>query len=157
MQFLYILMNYYHYYRISVPGMYMQSILPPAVALQSPARYLGNEFGAVHKPWDSAEIRFSLTYPEIYEVSTRSVSRSCLWKHWKVTKSILVVANSLGMSCIWGFASKPNPDMLFSHFGKIHPTDSNHNLTDFYSTPVGIFMPHLQSMFLLQYWQEPSS
>lgn len=29
----------------------------------------GNEFGAVHKPWDSAEIRFALTYPEIYEVS----------------------------------------------------------------------------------------
>lgn len=28
---------------------------------------LGNEFGAVHKPWDSAEIRFALTYPEIYE------------------------------------------------------------------------------------------
>lgn len=28
---------------------------------------LGNEFGAVHKPWESADIRFALTYPEIYE------------------------------------------------------------------------------------------
>jgi hypothetical protein len=35
--------------------------------LQSPARYLGNEFGSVHKPWGDAEIRFALTYPEIYE------------------------------------------------------------------------------------------
>lgn len=35
--------------------------------LQSPARYLGNEFGAVHKPWEQADIRFALTYPEIYE------------------------------------------------------------------------------------------
>ena len=35
--------------------------------LQSPSRYLGNEFGSVHKPWEQAEIRFALTYPEIYE------------------------------------------------------------------------------------------
>jgi hypothetical protein len=35
--------------------------------LQSPARYLGNEFGSIHKAWDSANIRFALTYPEIYE------------------------------------------------------------------------------------------
>lgn len=35
--------------------------------LQSPARYLGNEFGACHKPWSQADIRFALTYPEVYE------------------------------------------------------------------------------------------
>ncbi len=33
-----------------------------------PARYLGNEFGAMHKPWDQAIVRWSLTHPEIYEV-----------------------------------------------------------------------------------------
>jgi hypothetical protein len=32
--------------------------------LQAPARYLGNEWGAVHKPWDDATIRFALAYPE---------------------------------------------------------------------------------------------
>ena len=32
---------------------------------------LGNEFGAVHKPWESADIRFALTYPEVYEGRTR--------------------------------------------------------------------------------------
>lgn len=37
------------------------------IKLQSPARYLGNEFGSIHKAWDSANIRFALTYPEIYE------------------------------------------------------------------------------------------
>jgi hypothetical protein len=37
------------------------------VKLQAPARYLGNEFGAVHKAWESADIRFALTYPEVYE------------------------------------------------------------------------------------------
>lgn len=35
------------------------------LALDKPARYLGNEFGSVHKPWASADIRFSLTYPEV--------------------------------------------------------------------------------------------
>lgn len=36
-----------------------------------PARYLGNELGAVHKPWDTAKVRWVLTYPEIYEVGDR--------------------------------------------------------------------------------------
>ncbi len=46
------------------------------LASQSPARYLGNEFGAVHKPWEQAEIRFALTYPEIYE-GRRSPLAAC--------------------------------------------------------------------------------
>lgn len=32
--------------------------------LQAPARYLGNEFGAVHKPWQDATVRFAMAYPE---------------------------------------------------------------------------------------------
>lgn len=32
--------------------------------LQAPARYLGNEWGAVHKPWGDATVRFALAYPE---------------------------------------------------------------------------------------------
>ncbi|KAL4447381.1 hypothetical protein ABPG77_007414 [Micractinium sp. CCAP 211/92] len=47
--------------------------------LQSPARYLGNEFGAVHKPWEQAEIRFALTYPEIYEVGASNLGHIILY------------------------------------------------------------------------------
>ena len=47
--------------------------------LQTPARYLGNEFGAVHKPWDSAAIRFSLTYPEVYEVGASNLGHIILY------------------------------------------------------------------------------
>ena len=57
--------------------------------LQTPARYMGNEFGAVHKDWDAASIRFCLTYPEVYEVSvlvrkiSYSVSSSAaIWFNW---------------------------------------------------------------------------
>ena len=42
--------------------------------MQTPARYLGNEFGAVHKPWEQADIRFALSYPEIYEGAACSPS-----------------------------------------------------------------------------------
>lgn len=35
------------------------------LVLQSPARYLGNEWGAMHKAWSSASVRFTLAYPEV--------------------------------------------------------------------------------------------
>ncbi|MGC1309630.1 MAG: TIGR03960 family B12-binding radical SAM protein [Phormidesmis sp.] len=44
-----------------------------------PARYLGNERGAVHKPWQSATIRWVLTYPEIYEVGASNLGHIILY------------------------------------------------------------------------------
>jgi radical SAM family uncharacterized protein/radical SAM-linked protein len=44
-----------------------------------PARYLGNEFGAVHKPWHEAIVRWSLTYPEIYEVGASNLGHIILY------------------------------------------------------------------------------
>ncbi|MEN9251684.1 MAG: TIGR03960 family B12-binding radical SAM protein [Thermostichales cyanobacterium BF3_bins_165] len=37
--------------------------------VQTPARYLGNEWGAIHKPWTSARVRWVLSYPELYDVA----------------------------------------------------------------------------------------
>lgn len=47
--------------------------------LDKPARYLGNEFGACHKPWADADIRFALTYPEIYEVGASNLGHIILY------------------------------------------------------------------------------
>ena len=47
--------------------------------ISRPARYLGNERGAVHKPWDSAEVRWVLTYPEIYEVGASNLGHIILY------------------------------------------------------------------------------
>jgi radical SAM superfamily enzyme YgiQ (UPF0313 family) len=47
--------------------------------IEKPARYLGNELGAVHKPWQSATIRWSLTYPEIYEVAASNLGHIILY------------------------------------------------------------------------------
>jgi len=44
-----------------------------------PARYLGNERGAVHKPWDSATVRWVLTYPEVYEVGASNLGHVILY------------------------------------------------------------------------------
>jgi Fe-S oxidoreductase len=44
-----------------------------------PARYLGNEFGAVHKPWESAIVRWVLSYPEIYEVGASNLGHIILY------------------------------------------------------------------------------
>jgi radical SAM family uncharacterized protein/radical SAM-linked protein len=44
-----------------------------------PARYLGNELGAVHKAWDTATVRWVLTYPEIYEVGASNLGHVILY------------------------------------------------------------------------------
>lgn len=44
-----------------------------------PARYLGNELGAVHKSWETAKIRWVLTYPEIYEVGASNLGHIILY------------------------------------------------------------------------------
>ncbi|MBE9226020.1 TIGR03960 family B12-binding radical SAM protein [Phormidium sp. LEGE 05292] len=44
-----------------------------------PARYLGNELGAVHKPWEKAKVRWVLTYPEVYEVGASNLGHIILY------------------------------------------------------------------------------
>ncbi len=55
----------------------VQSLLTPEI--MKPARYLGNELGAVHKPWESANVRWVLTYPEIYEVGASNLGHIILY------------------------------------------------------------------------------
>jgi radical SAM family uncharacterized protein/radical SAM-linked protein len=44
-----------------------------------PARYLGNELGAKHKEWESAVVRWVLTYPEVYEVGASNLGHIILY------------------------------------------------------------------------------
>ena len=55
----------------------VETLLTPEV--MRPARYLGNELGAVHRDWDSAVVRWSLTYPEIYEVGASNLGHIILY------------------------------------------------------------------------------
>lgn len=47
--------------------------------IMQPARYLGNELGAVRKPWDAAKVRWVLTYPEVYEVGASNLGHIILY------------------------------------------------------------------------------
>ncbi|MEB3828451.1 TIGR03960 family B12-binding radical SAM protein [Phormidium sp. CCY1219] len=55
----------------------VEKLLTPEIL--QPARYLGNELGSVHKPWESATVRWVLTYPEIYEVGASNLGHIILY------------------------------------------------------------------------------
>ena len=55
----------------------VEELLTPDIL--RPARYLGNELGSVHKPWDTAVVRWVLTYPEVYEVGASNLGHIILY------------------------------------------------------------------------------
>jgi radical SAM family uncharacterized protein/radical SAM-linked protein len=55
----------------------IDTLLTPEIT--KPARYLGNERGSVHKPWDTATVRWALTYPEVYEVGSSNLGHIILY------------------------------------------------------------------------------
>ncbi len=55
----------------------VENLLTPDI--HKPARYLGNEFGAFHKPWDSSQVHWVLTYPEVYEVGASNLGHIILY------------------------------------------------------------------------------
>jgi radical SAM family uncharacterized protein/radical SAM-linked protein len=55
----------------------VESLLTPEIL--RPARYLGNELGAVHKSWNATTIRWVLTYPEVYEVGASNLGHIILY------------------------------------------------------------------------------
>jgi radical SAM family uncharacterized protein/radical SAM-linked protein len=55
----------------------IEKILTPDIS--KPARYLGNELGAMHKPWKSTSVRWVLTYPEVYEVGASNLGHIILY------------------------------------------------------------------------------
>ena len=55
----------------------VQDLLTPDIL--RPARYLGNELGAVHGSWEFAKVRWALTYPEVYEVGASNLGHIILY------------------------------------------------------------------------------
>lgn len=55
----------------------VEELLTPEIF--RPARYLGNELGAVHKPWAETTVRWVLTYPEVYEVGASNLGHIILY------------------------------------------------------------------------------
>lgn len=55
----------------------VKSLINPKI--HKPARYLGNELGAVHKDWHSASVHWVLTYPEVYELGASNLGHIILY------------------------------------------------------------------------------
>lgn len=68
----------------------LKSVLPFEVIrnLVKPGQYLGNEVGAIRKPWDSVPVRFCLAYPDLYSIGMSSTGHvvlySCINDHPKL-------------------------------------------------------------------------
>ncbi|MDJ0843534.1 TIGR03960 family B12-binding radical SAM protein [Crocosphaera sp.] len=55
----------------------IKKLLTPDI--NKPARYLGNELGAKHRPWQAARVRWVLTYPEVYELGASNLGHIILY------------------------------------------------------------------------------
>lgn len=64
-------------YAIEAVTIAVEALLTPEIL--RPARYLGNELGAVHKSWEGASVRWVLTYPEVYEVGASNLGHIILY------------------------------------------------------------------------------
>jgi len=55
----------------------VEELITPEI--HRPARYLGKEQGTKQKAWDSANVRWVLTYPEVYEVGASNLGHVILY------------------------------------------------------------------------------
>eukprot|EP00667_Euglena_gracilis_P002736 EG_transcript_2742 len=122
--------------------------------LQSPVRYLGNELGAVHKPWDSAEVRMAVSYPEVYEVGISNLGHVVLYS---------MVNRQDGLLCDRCYLPLPDlSDWLEKNSKPLFAVESQRPLGDFHA--VGMSLAYelggcncLQMMHLAQLpktWRE---
>lgn len=45
-----------------------------------PGQYLGNEWGAIRRPWESAEVRLALAFPDLYELGMSNFGQRILYQ-----------------------------------------------------------------------------
>ncbi len=62
---------------MTMPTINLDHILTSEI--QRPARYLGKEVGSVHRVWNSAKVRWVLSYPELYEVGASNLGHLILY------------------------------------------------------------------------------
>ena len=44
-----------------------------------PARYIGNEWNSIHKPWDQVKVRMAFAFPDVYEVGMSHLGMQILY------------------------------------------------------------------------------
>ncbi len=88
-----------------------------------PARYTGNEWNSSTKPWDSAELRVALCYPDAYEVGMSNLALPILYEALNSTTG--VVAERV-------FAPWSDMEQVLRSSGqRLFSLESRHELSEF--------------------------
>jgi len=97
-----------------------KEILPK---VQKPARYLGNEFNALHKEWDNSFLKVALVYPDTYEIGMSNLGLQILYHILNQQDKVLAER-----------AFAPWPDLeqlLVVHKLPLFSLESQHSLKEF--------------------------
>lgn len=88
-----------------------------------PGQYLGNEFGAVRKPWDQADVRFCLAYPDLYSIGMSSTGHVVLYS---------CLNDEPGLLCDRSYLPAPDMQQLLKQYNRpLFAVESKRPLGDF--------------------------
>ncbi|MDA0773134.1 MAG: TIGR03960 family B12-binding radical SAM protein [Cyanobacteria bacterium] len=91
--------------------------------VQKPGQYLGNEWGAAHKDWDSAKSRMVLVYPDLYELGMSNFGLKLLYQ---------IVNNHPDYLCDRAFAVMPDmEEMMRANEMPLWSWEANKPLAEF--------------------------
>ena len=91
--------------------------------IAKPGQYLGNEFGAIRKPWQSVKVRLCLAYPDLYSIGMSSTGHVVLYSCINEQPDLLCDRSYL-----------PGPDMqavLNKYNSSVFAVESKRPLADF--------------------------
>ncbi len=75
--------------------------------VQKPGQYIGNEWGARHKDWDSAKSRMAIVYPDLYELGMSNFGIKILYN---------IVNNHPDYLCDRAFAVMPDMEAVMKEY-----------------------------------------
>jgi radical SAM superfamily enzyme YgiQ (UPF0313 family) len=67
-----------------------EMLKPHLLALQRPGRYIGHEMNALYIPWDSAQVRVALLFPDAYEIGMSNLGFQILYHALGKVRGVLV-------------------------------------------------------------------
>eukprot|EP00177_Eucheuma_denticulatum_P006403 GFKZ01011686.1.p1 GENE.GFKZ01011686.1~~GFKZ01011686.1.p1 ORF type:complete len:994 (-),score=120.20 GFKZ01011686.1:747-3728(-) len=86
-------------------------------------QYLGNEFGAVRKPWNSVEVRFCLAYPDLYSIGMSSTGHVVLYS---------CINDDPILLCDRSYLPAPDMQAVLEKYGRpLFAVESKRALSDF--------------------------
>lgn len=98
--------------------------------ISKPGQYMGNEMGAAHPDWDSAEVRMILAYPDLYSIGMSNTGHVVLYSCINDTPRLL---------CDRAYLPGPDMQTALQELGKpVFAVESKRSITDFHVVGMSI-------------------